>query len=372
MTTPPQRGTPRRGRGHARVEHEGKRQADEECRGAPRPSAAGQAEETTDHASVKRPPRWRRMTPTGPRSQQIRRLWPSRPGRPRYDERPMTIRRPSAPRQRWQLLFSRTEPALRMRQAQLVTALERGFTDAEPAALLTSPAAPPADQARRQPADRTRAARRDRRGALRRARAVERIQPPPRCSPTASSCSTRARSGTASRRPRRSSGGRVRGRRPSTTRLTTDALRGAVVRLLAMPTLPGRRRGETERRAMPGRATCGRSSRTWRWSTWTSGAHRHAPHGAATRPSGAGRPEDVSGRSTSRCARRWRSGRASCSLTLRPSPDRLHVPRATTGRPASLCAAEPRPSAPAAIPFHSSNGATHVRCRQQRRKAVSR
>lgn len=34
------------------------------------------------------------------------------------------------PRQRWQLLFSRTEPALRMRQAELVKALEQVFRDA--------------------------------------------------------------------------------------------------------------------------------------------------------------------------------------------------------------------------------------------------
>jgi radical SAM-linked protein len=43
----------------------------------------------------------------------------------------MTTRTTDAPpRQRWQLLFSRTEPALRMRQAQLVSALERVFTEA--------------------------------------------------------------------------------------------------------------------------------------------------------------------------------------------------------------------------------------------------
>ena len=35
------------------------------------------------------------------------------------------------PRQRWQLLFSRTEPALRMRQAELVEALERIFREAD-------------------------------------------------------------------------------------------------------------------------------------------------------------------------------------------------------------------------------------------------
>jgi radical SAM-linked protein len=43
----------------------------------------------------------------------------------------MTSRNPSdAPRQRWQLLFSRTEPALRLRQAELVTELERAFREA--------------------------------------------------------------------------------------------------------------------------------------------------------------------------------------------------------------------------------------------------
>ena len=35
------------------------------------------------------------------------------------------------PRQRWQLLFSRTQPALRMRQAELVDELERIFREAE-------------------------------------------------------------------------------------------------------------------------------------------------------------------------------------------------------------------------------------------------
>ena len=44
----------------------------------------------------------------------------------------MTDRTPDGqPRQRWQLLFSRTEPALRMRQAELVNALEQVFKDAE-------------------------------------------------------------------------------------------------------------------------------------------------------------------------------------------------------------------------------------------------
>ena len=36
----------------------------------------------------------------------------------------------AAPRQRWQILFSRAEPALRMRQAELVSELERAFKEA--------------------------------------------------------------------------------------------------------------------------------------------------------------------------------------------------------------------------------------------------
>ncbi|HSK92702.1 MAG TPA: TIGR03936 family radical SAM-associated protein [Candidatus Angelobacter sp.] len=43
----------------------------------------------------------------------------------------MTNRTPDAPpRQRWQILFSRAAPALRMRQADLVNELERAFRDA--------------------------------------------------------------------------------------------------------------------------------------------------------------------------------------------------------------------------------------------------
>ncbi|HEX2766878.1 MAG TPA: TIGR03936 family radical SAM-associated protein [Candidatus Limnocylindria bacterium] len=44
----------------------------------------------------------------------------------------MTDRPPEGqPRQRWQLLFSRTEPALRVRQAELVAAFEQAFRAAE-------------------------------------------------------------------------------------------------------------------------------------------------------------------------------------------------------------------------------------------------
>src|SRR3990170_25400 len=59
-----------------------------------------------------------------------RRLWPPR-GIDGTILPAMTNRPPDgAPRQRWQLLFSRTEPALRMRQADLVTELERAFREA--------------------------------------------------------------------------------------------------------------------------------------------------------------------------------------------------------------------------------------------------
>ncbi len=44
---------------------------------------------------------------------------------------PMTTRRPDqAPRQRWQLLFSRTDPLLRMRQQQVIEEWERVFREA--------------------------------------------------------------------------------------------------------------------------------------------------------------------------------------------------------------------------------------------------
>jgi radical SAM-linked protein len=44
----------------------------------------------------------------------------------------MTDRTPDGqPRQRWQLLFSRREPVLRMRQAELINALEQAFKDAD-------------------------------------------------------------------------------------------------------------------------------------------------------------------------------------------------------------------------------------------------
>jgi radical SAM-linked protein len=43
----------------------------------------------------------------------------------------MAVKTPDAPpRQRWQILFSRREPALRMRQADLVAEFERAFRDA--------------------------------------------------------------------------------------------------------------------------------------------------------------------------------------------------------------------------------------------------
>jgi len=64
----------------------------------------------------------------------VRRHWPPAlaAGQDRrYDPSLMTNRSSdAAPRQRWQILFSRGEPALRMRQADLVTELERAFREA--------------------------------------------------------------------------------------------------------------------------------------------------------------------------------------------------------------------------------------------------
>ena len=75
--------------------------------------------------------RWRRIDSTSSLIElhPTRRLWPP-------DGIDGTIgamtNRPSdtAPRQRWQILFSRAEPALRMRQADLVAELERAFREA--------------------------------------------------------------------------------------------------------------------------------------------------------------------------------------------------------------------------------------------------
>lgn len=50
--------------------------------------------------------------------------------RERYDDLPMTDRSTEQPRHRWQLLFSRSDPALRMRQQQVVAEWERAFTEA--------------------------------------------------------------------------------------------------------------------------------------------------------------------------------------------------------------------------------------------------
>ncbi len=48
----------------------------------------------------------------------------------RYHRRTMTAE-PDAPRQRWQILYSRTDPALRMRQQDVVAEFQRVLTEAE-------------------------------------------------------------------------------------------------------------------------------------------------------------------------------------------------------------------------------------------------
>lgn len=159
------------------------------------------------------------------------------------------------PRQRWQLLFSRTEPALRMRQAELVEALERVFREANLPLAYTGAAKPrpriklaanlPVGIELRGevveayfdelvPVDRIRAA-----GELfpegielRDAKEVWHGFP---------SASSQLR------------GAEYEVEVAAEDGLTSDALRGAVVRLLAAEELAGmRRRGESERRSDAG------------------------------------------------------------------------------------------------------------------------
>jgi radical SAM-linked protein len=162
---------------------------------------------------------------------------------------------PEQPRQRWQLLFARRAPALRMRQPDLVVAFEKAFTDAglplshtnaaNPRPRIKLAANPPIGLELRGeiaeayfdelvPLDRINAAGELLPDGLELLDAREVWHG----FPSASS--------------------QLRAAEYEVTaigndELTTDALRGAVVRLIATRTLPGRRRkGETERRADAG------------------------------------------------------------------------------------------------------------------------
>ena len=161
----------------------------------------------------------------------------------------------SGPRQRWQILFSRTEPALRMRQADLVAELERAFHEAN---------LPLAYTHALKPRPRIKLAANLPVGLELRGEVVEayfddlvpidRIQAAGELFPE----------GVAMRDAKEvwhgfpSAASQLRGAEyevevSGDDQLTSDALRGAVVRLLATTELGGkRRRGESERRSDAG------------------------------------------------------------------------------------------------------------------------
>lgn len=168
----------------------------------------------------------------------------------------MTDRTPDGqPRQRWQLLFSRTEPALRMRQAELVTALEQVFKDADLPLSYTRAL---------KPRPRIKLAANLPVGIELRGEVVEayfdelvpldRIQAAGELFPEG----VQLRDAKEVWHGFPSASSQLRGAEyevevSGDDSLTTDALRGAVVRLLAAEELTGlRRRGESERRSDAG------------------------------------------------------------------------------------------------------------------------
>jgi radical SAM-linked protein len=168
----------------------------------------------------------------------------------------MTTRSPDAPpRQRWQLLISRSEPALRMRQAQLVEELERAFREA---------GLPLAYTGAKKPRPRIKLAANMPVGIELRGEVVEayfdelvpldRIQAAGETFPEG----IELRDAKEVWHGFPSAASQVRGSEyeveiAGDESLTSDALRGAVVRLLSAEELSGkRRRGESERRSDAG------------------------------------------------------------------------------------------------------------------------
>jgi radical SAM-linked protein len=159
------------------------------------------------------------------------------------------------PRQRWQLLFSRTEPALRMRQAELVDELERAFRDADLPLSYTHA---------QRPRPRIKLAANLPVGIELRGEVVEayfdELVPLERIQ----SVGEQLPDGIDLRDAKEvwhgfpSAASQLRGAEyeievTGDEGLTSDALRGAVVRLLSATDLPGkRRRGESERRSDAG------------------------------------------------------------------------------------------------------------------------
>jgi radical SAM-linked protein len=159
------------------------------------------------------------------------------------------------PRQRWQLLFSRTDPALRLRQADLVAELERAFREAN---------LPLSYTGAQKPRPRIKLAANLPVGIELRGEVVEayfdELVPIDRINAAAELFPD----GVALRDAKEvwhgfpSAASQLRGAEyevdvTGDDELTSDALRGAVVRLLSAKTLRGkRRRGESERRSDAG------------------------------------------------------------------------------------------------------------------------
>jgi radical SAM-linked protein len=214
----------------------------------------------------------------------------------------MTDRSPEqGPRQRWQILFSRQQPALRLRQAELLDEFERVFREAGLPLSRTNAT---------RPRPRLKFAANlpvgvELRGEVLEAYfdelvPLERIQGAADQLPEGLSI-VDAREvwqgfpSAASQLRAAEYEVKVRARGDAT--LTSDDLRGAVVRLLAAPRLIGmRRRGESERRSDSG----SRDLRPYIEDVEVLDVDSDGRHGRLRMvlrldPSGAGRPEDVVG-----------------------------------------------------------------------------
>jgi radical SAM-linked protein len=213
----------------------------------------------------------------------------------------MTDRSPDQPRQRWQILFARREPALRVRQADLLAEFERAFREA---------GLPVSQSNAARPRPRLKFAANlpvgvELRGEVLEAHfdelvPLERVRAAGELLPEGVEI-VDAREvwhgfpSAASQLRAAEYENDVRARGDAT--LTSDDLRGAVVRLLAAPRLVGRRRrGESERRADSGL----RDLRPYVEDVEVVEVDPDGRHGRLRMvlrldPSGAGRPEDVVG-----------------------------------------------------------------------------
>jgi radical SAM-linked protein len=202
-----------------------------------------------------------------------------------------------APRQRWQIRFSRTEPALRMRQADISAEWERVFREAN---------LPLSYSAAQKPKPRIRLAANPPAGIELHGEIIEayfdELVPLERIEAAGALLAD----GLAVDEAREvwhgfpSAASQLRGAEyelevKGDADLTEEALRGAIVRLLASPTLPGmRHRGESERRSDAGR----RDLRPLIEDVEVISVNERA-HTAQLRlvlkldATGAGRPEDV-------------------------------------------------------------------------------